>query len=453
MCSSCISTTLAVLSITSVAIADILKITQSDLAARTGIDDTILGVVFMVSCAYLLGLMITRLNHNILNARKSEHLAQEANKSLQELRANLEHRITERTQELEKTSAQIHKRATQFEAISDVSNSIASLKDINELLPEIAEIISDRFGFYHVGIFLLDETREYAILRASNSDGGRRMLARKYKLKVDASSLVGYAATRIESRIALDTGPDAVFFDNPDLPSTHSEVAMPMRIGSKVIGVLDVQSETPSAFSDDDLAVLSTLANQVAIAIQNTALYNETRQALAEAEKTYQKFIVSGWQRIASDSALLGYQSAGAQVSPLDKPLDSTEVKTAQQRGEAIITSDKKSEPNVAIPIKLRGQVIGVLNVHSREKGRRWDEQELVLVRSLAERVALALENARLLQESQRRASKERLIGDIANKINSANAYQNIISIAVRELGMAISSDEVTIQFQEDQDR
>jgi GAF domain-containing protein len=437
----------------SVGVLDMIGYNQNEIARRTGIDDIALGLTFIIASSAFLNIITSRLYTSLKQLSESEQSHLRTNLELLKLQEDLEKRVAERTSELEESANEIKRRASQFEVISDISRTIASLKELDDLLPEIAEIISERFGFYHVGIFLMDEKREFAVLRASNSDGGRRMIARKHKLKVESSSLVGYAATRGESRIALDVGTDAVFFNNPDLPNTRSEAVIPLKIGSRIIGVLDVQSEKPSAFFEDDLAVLGTLANQVAIAIQNTSLYNETRQALLNAEKTYQQYVASGWQRLTQDIATVGYQSSGEKINALERPLDTAEVKSAQQKGETVITSDKKSEPAVAVPIKLRGQVIGVLNVRSKEKGRRWDEQELVLVRSLADRVALALENARLLQESQRRASKERLIGDIANKINSANTYQKIIATAVKELGMAISSDEVSIQFQGDQNK
>jgi GAF domain-containing protein len=149
--------------------------------------------------------------------------------NLKQLQGELEQRVVQRTAELER-------RAGQLQAISNVARSIASVQNMDELLPAITQLVGEKFGYYHAGIFLLDENQEYALLRASNSEGGKRMLERQHKLKLDTNSIVGYTTLRGDSRIALDVGADAVFFNNPDLPDTRSEMALPLRVGGNVIG-------------------------------------------------------------------------------------------------------------------------------------------------------------------------------------------------------------------------
>jgi len=173
---------------------------------------------------------------------------------LEDLVGSLEQRVAERTHDLER-------RAVQMDAAAQVAREAAAIRDVGQLLDATSRLISDRFGFYHAGIFLLDEVREYAVLRAASSIGGRRMLARRHKLKVGEVGIVGHAAGRGEPRIALDVGEDAVFFDNPDLPRTRSEMALPLKVRGQVIGVLDVQSTEEAAFSEDDVAILQTMAD------------------------------------------------------------------------------------------------------------------------------------------------------------------------------------------------
>src|SRR6185436_19247605 len=175
---------------------------------------------------------------------------------LRNLISNLEQRVQERTNALEE-------RASELRTVSDVARTLTSVQDLDTLLSEITRLVSERFGFYHVGIFLLDEAHEFAVLRASNSDGGARMLNRHHKLKLDSNSIVGYATTHNEVRIALDVGTESIYFNNPDLPDTRSEMALPLRISGRVIGTLDVQSTEPNAFSEEDAAILSILADQV----------------------------------------------------------------------------------------------------------------------------------------------------------------------------------------------
>jgi FOG: GAF domain len=205
---------------------------------------------------------------------------------LRELTRELEKRVGERTRQLAETSLRLQeanrdlaRRTAQLEAASEVARRAAAIRDVQTLLDETVRLISQRFGFYHAGVFLVDEAGEYAVLRAASSEGGQRMLARGHRLAVGEVGIVGYVAGTGKPRIALDVGEDAVFFSNPDLPHTHSEMALPLKVGERVIGVLDVQSVEPSAFTDEDVAVLQTMADQIALAIENARLLQRPRTA------------------------------------------------------------------------------------------------------------------------------------------------------------------------------
>ena len=190
--------------------------------------------------------------------------------------------LEDRTVQLEGANEKVRVRASQFEALAQVTQAMTSIRDLNELLPRIATLISDEFGFYHVGVFLIDDAREYAVLSATNSEGGRQMLERNHRLRVGEQGIVGNVTSTGIPRVTMDVGEDAVFFDNPDLPETHSEMALPLRISDQVIGALDVQSKETEAFTDEDIQTLSLLANQVSLAIENARLFEDTRRALAE---------------------------------------------------------------------------------------------------------------------------------------------------------------------------
>lgn len=389
-------------------------------------------------------LALTSIRTSLSRYRKSEAELSKKNKELAELAHTLESRVQERTSALEK-------RASQLQTVSNVARSIATVQDINVLLSDITKLISDQFGFYHVGIFFIDENREYAYLSAANSPGGQKMLERQHRLKMDTTSIVGFVTSRGEPRIALDVGIDAVFFNNPDLPETRSEMALPLRAGGQVIGALDVQSTQANAFTDEDINILSILADQVAIAIENTRLFSESQAALLESQATIDKYLRQEWGNYTRQARQTGFLYDGKRVIPLDDGRQTEQRKNVIRTGRLSL---EKVSSAVSIPIKLRGQTVGMIDVRSKSGQREWTQDEITLLEAAAERAALALENARLVETSQRRAARERAIGDISTKIGTFSEMNAILQTAVEELGRKIGgATEVTIELGEDDKR
>ncbi|KAA0284623.1 MAG: GAF domain-containing protein [Chloroflexi bacterium] len=371
---------------------------------------------------------------------------------LRDTLSNLENRINERTRDLEASRRQSEMRAAQYLAIGEISKLINSKQELNILLPLITRLVSERFDYYHVGIFLLDATRQYAVLQASNSLGGQEMLKRSHKLKVGESGIVGFAAKSGVPRIALDVGNDAVFFNNPDLPATRSEAAIPLKAYETIIGILDLQSDKPGAFTENDINMFSILADQIAIAIENTRLYEQTRQALVEARQAYQQTLQEGWKNLAQEEGTIGYYQSLTGNRRLTKPITTEEINQAMFRGETLIfhADGKIDDPVLVIPIKLREQIIGTLHIKSPSRDRQWTQSEIDLAEAVSERLSLSLENARLIHESQRQAIKEQTIGEITGKLGSSINLYNVLVTAVEELGRTIPGSEVTIKLKDD---
>ena len=381
-------------------------------------------------------------------------LASTFNRMTEELNQSfnsLEVRVAERTTDLEIARQQSENRARDLHSIGEIAKVITGEQKLENLLPLITHLVSERFGYYHTGIFLLNETNQFAVLQAANSEGGKNMLERGHRLEVGESGIVGHVAKFGTARIALDVGLDAVFFDNPDLPNTRSEMALPLKVRDQIVGVLDVQSEKPGAFTENDANTLSILADQIAIALENARLFTQTQQALSEAQALYRQNSQEGWLTFSREEAFIGYHQGLKGGRKLTKPIETDEIRQAMNRGDVLVFNEDggTQEPSIVVPIKLRGQIIGALNIKAPAQDRRWSNDEVNLVEAISERLSLALENARLIQDSQRQVIKEQTISEVTGKIGASINLKNVLQTAVEELGRAMPGSEVIIEFEQ----
>ena len=390
----------------------------------------------------LIYLTISHLQNALNKFRTAARDLADTNKEINDLRVELEQRVEERTSELEE-------RAAQLEAVAAVARAIASVQDLDALLPAVTELVSQQFGFYHVGVFLLEEQTGSAVLKASSSEGGLLLIDQHFSLPPDQHSLVGSSILQGQPRIATDVTTDSSYLNNPNLTETLSEIALPLQVGGRVIGSLDVQSKERNAFSTTDVRVLGTLADQIAMAIENARLFGEARTALHESKALFEKYTRQEWQNFARQTRQTGYLFDGKQVSPLERDITSESTRSAIQTGRLNL---EKESASIAIPIRLRGQTIGVLDVHSKRGARTWKQDEIAMLEAAAERAALALENARLVESAQRRAARERAIGDISARIGAVSNLESILQTAVEELGRKIGgAAEVTLEIESDE--
>ncbi len=429
---------------------DLAGLTPSTMSQKTELDDAVISGVLILIMSFVLHLMMTRLEQSVSEARSNEQVQISTNQELLELQASLEKRVDYRTAALAIANEINERRASQFQAISQVSRAIASLQDISDLLPNITKVISDRFGFYHVGIFLLDETKQFAILSAANSVGGQQMLANGHRLRVGEVGIVGYTASTGIPRIALDTGTDSTYFNNPNLQGTRSEVALPLQISNKLIGVLDVQSTEENAFVQDDIELLTTLADQVAIAIRNAQLYRQSQTAISESQMFMGNYLIETWKNASTNKLGAGYRFTGTMPTPTLEQIDSPEIQTAMKEGR-MISSTQGKKSTLSVPIKIRDEVIGIININTPDL-HEWDTDEIDMIQAAAQRTSLALENSSLLEETQRRASKEKIISEISTKISSMLDIDNLLQTTIQEMARTIPGAEVAIQL-EDTDR
>jgi GAF domain-containing protein len=277
------------------------------------------------------------------------------------------------------------------------------------------------------------------------------MLARGHRLRVGREGIVGYVIGAKRARIALDVGEDAVFFDNPDLPITRSEVALPLLAGAEVFGALDVQSTDRQAFGEEDVTVLQTLADQVAIAISNAQLVRRVQESLEMERRAYGEMSMEAWRNLVREGIGPGQRYDPQRILPDGGPWQDGIVQ-ADKDGRPVAGQDGPGAA-MAIPLKVREQVIGVLDAYKPSGTGEWTDDETELFRALVDRLGVALESARLYQDAQRRATQDRVLGEVSGRMRETLDMDAVIKTAVREIGEALAIAEVEVRMGTGSDR
>ncbi len=324
-------------------------------------------------------------------------------------------------QRLERQGRALQRRLAQLRTASEISRVAATLLDEQELMEKVIALVQERFDLYYVGVFLLDERGEYAVLKAGTGEAGQKMLQAGHRLAVGGTSMIGWSIANRQPRIALDVGEDAVRFDNPYLPLTRSELALPLISRGEVLGAMTIQSERPEAFDQDDLIVLQGIADALANALSNARLFRTTQEALQELEALHTQFMIGAW----SDLPAEGWQ---------------------------IVSGEKEEEGNgrsatahlLRLPLRLRQMPIGEVIL---ERNEPWTAEDQALAQAMVTQASLALENASLVIESLRRATQEQILGQISARVGTTLDLDQMLRIALRELQQALDLREAEIQL------
>lgn len=325
-------------------------------------------------------------------------------------------RIEELQQNLEK---QVKDQTEKLRASNEVGRIASTILNPDDLISQVVNLIARTFDYYYVAIFLAAENGRWAELVDATGSAGEILKARRHRLQIGSSSMVGNAIASRQAQVAMDVGEAAIRFNNPLLPNTRSELALPLVVGDRVIGALDVQSIREADFKADDIATLQNLANQVAISIENARLFREMENALNELRQTNRQYISSAWQE-------------KLQTSKLEYTVKSP------------VISETEETKDVKVNLNLRDQPIGYIHI---ETNKEWSQEDQAWVESLATQVAISLENARLVEESNQSALRERFSASIIQKLWSAPSIDSILQTAARELGRALEASEATIEI------
>ncbi|GAB4532512.1 MAG: hypothetical protein Kow0063_13140 [Anaerolineae bacterium] len=397
--------------------------------------------------------------------------------------------------------SQLHQRAVQLETAAQVSQAATSILNLDHLLSEAVELIRDQFNLYYVGLFMVDEANEWAVLRAGTGEAGRVQLEGGHRLKVGGESMVGWCVANAQPRMALDVGEEAVRFQNPALPETRSELALPLISRGETIGAISVQSTRRAAFSSEDVTILQTMADQLANAIQNARLFEQNQQALAETETLYRASaelntaqnyqdvlailrqhtlvgqgaqnvslnlfdrpwtgdhmpewveVLARWSELPAEAVSPRYQlSAFPSASQMLRPDAPTVIEDVagdpriDDNARALYQKRFGARSTIFVPLVVAGQWIGYINAIYQQP-TIFPDAEVRRLMALSAQAAVVIQGIRQLQEIQARARREALIREITNKIRASTNLETILQTTVTEVSKALGTAHGAIRL------
>jgi GAF domain-containing protein/HAMP domain-containing protein len=355
---------------------------------------------------------------------------------LRELIGGLERGVADRTRQLET-------RSEQLLAAAEVSRSVSTILDTDVLIQRVVNLIQQRFNLYYVGLFLVDAQREWAVLRSGTGRAGQIMLQRGHRLRIDESSMIGWSIKHSQARIALEAEADPVRLATSDLPETRSEAAIPLRSRGQVFGAITIQSIEPEAFDTETIAVFQTMADQVAVALDNSRLFADTQNALIAAQQAYGELSREAWvERL--------------QTKPIAYRRTTSGVLPAEPTPAEKITQEKTSNGSLVVPIKTRGYTIGYVNAKKRltitgdqapSETSDWNMEEIGLLETLIDQLGVALDSARLFEETQQHAERERIVGEVTSRMRATMDIDNVLQTAAREIRNTLDLAEVEVRI------
>ena len=374
------------------------------------------------------------LNQAVNRIRTSLELAEENQEELAILNKELEQRVAIATRGLEERSAYL-------EGAAEVSRAAASILNADQLIRQVVTLIREQFDLYYAGIFLVDEREEWAVLQAGTGEAGRKMLDRDHRIRI-GEGMIGWSIANAEARIALDVGEDAVRFENPDLPGTRSEIALPLRSRGRVLGALTIQSAKENAFSQDIITVFQTMADQVAVALDNAELFARSEAAVQAERRAYAELSREAWKELARSKTITTHYIADTVGAA--RPIQSQRSTTPSQAADQPAQDDSRT---AFIPIKSRGTILGGIRLSRSEDSGEWTEEQIALVQTISEQISTALESARLYQDTQRRAAREQLVGEVSTRVRESMDLETVLRTAATEIRQALDLDGFVIRL------
>ena len=332
-------------------------------------------------------------------------------------------RMVSRLESLQTTlEQQVQERTKQLQASNDVARVASSSLDPDELLSRVINLFPEQFGYYYAAIYLLDPSEKWAELKHATGEAGMVLKQNHHRLEVAGKNMVGTAIREKNARIAQIAHNEKQRFENPLLPYTRSEIALPLMVGTRVLGALNVQSTREADFGPEVIETMKNMASQVTIALENARLFQEAQMVIKEMQAVQQQYLLEGWRDFTSEHHEMEYAVG-------DESSDNTS--------------------SIDVPITLRDQILGQITLEGKED---WSVDQQSLVDAIAKQAAVALENARLVNESRQVAIRERMLAEINSKIWSAATIDGVLQTVIKELGRRLDASQAVIELEIDEE-
>jgi GAF domain-containing protein len=365
--------------------------------------------------------------------KRSLQLERDLTTHLKAQSRDLEGLILQRTQSLER-------KASQLETTSEIAKLSSEMVDPEVLMFHAVDLIQSRFGFYHASIFMLDESGNWANLVASTGEVGRKLLSQHFRLAVGSASIIGWVTTNRILRISQNVNEDPFYFKIPLLAETRSELAVPLIVGSRLLGVLDIQSTQPKAFSDDDVRAIRAVADELALAVDRARLLRETQQQLEKFQSSYRDLARHSWRRLSR----VGLESTIRVSNSYDEGgMDEDDFKTLEQAIQKKGTVLSEDEQEIAIPVKMRGEHIATIGARKTRVNERWSEDEIALLEAVSGQVALALESARQYTEEHRRVSELEVVNRVSQAVSQHLRLDSLYRVVHAQINQVLGETDM----------
>jgi len=356
------------------------------------------------------------------------------------LTEQLEAKVAKLNRELHQARNELQRLNIQQHAIGQISREISQITDPTAILERLPELIHELLGYQHIYVYEPDDTNRYLVIRAAAGTDAKTVLANRHEIPIGRGSLAGQVAVNHRPQVAEAQDEEAVYFTGTALQGARAEMALPLMVGDRLYGLLDIQSIHRGAFSDEDLTIMSSLTDQVAISLENAIRFQDAYPVLVDSERSQGKH----WHR-ASKWTVGAPEHSGAYIYTEAGGVTETSIDTAwaPEMSQAItsglvLSNDGNNEPaSLALPISARGRIIGAMQLRHKS-GREWQPEEIDALSDIAERLGLALESARLFEAAQQRTARERIIREITDQMQQATDMETLMRITANQLNLAL---------------